>query len=424
MPPLTPTRAEIDDAIGKRIFILHQLELYGTANAENLLDHESDAIGNLITDRHEDSSSAVKSFRAGISDLLDLGRDLLDPHILDLGENLGEASTDPDDILVALSDDMVANSDTFESRDITHGSLTPDGGNTGNGFFARLILDKDGFSVEDVFPQTVEFECTEDNNTGADRGNESFAFNADPPGEDNLNLTGTGGSGEITVRSSDTSILTNSSFGDFDGAAAAPSDIVGWTPGIAGFTSFEIDEVNFFRQANNEEKGAALKFTATDTLTQKLTVSGESLEAEQPYLLSFRARRDVAPAASGTLIVSAGSRSVTVVFAAQVGYNVFNLLIDQNLFGENMYQDDFEVKLDWTRTAGDLLIDELIFQQIDEVEGTWPIIETGATLFQRGDKASYTDTSLDTGIRQKWFWRIYDYYAPHTTGAPTIPDPT
>ena len=226
----------------------------------------------------------------------------------------------------------------------------------------------------------------------------------------------------VPTRSADDSLLINPSFSDYSGTAAVPTEITGWTPGTIG--DFDIDTTNYYRAATLEATPAALVFTATDNISQALSVKGTTLDPFTPYYLQLAYNRQVNGDA-GTLEIHLGAQSSSVVLAAQTGWNILRLAIGTKNWFKNFNENSLDVNIIWTRTGGTgLLIDDVVFAPYTNYDGAWVCPVGGATPFLRRDIGTFTDT--ETGaIIARWIWRAFGRYLPGASGgAETEADPT
>ena len=99
------------------------------------------------------------------------------------------------------------------------------------------------------------------------------------------------------------------------------------------------------------------------------------------------------------------------------------LPLDRNLWYPKWMQDDVDVEITFTRTLGDILIDDLVIVPMDSFDGTWWIMVGGETPFLLDDVFTGTDTE-GGAVVQTHFARAFGMYLPsNNAGGETIADP-
>lgn len=310
-----------------------------------------------------------------------------------------------------------------QSRGFTYGSPAAAGANVGNGQIVRLTKDSYNFDIENCFVESKRARCLADQNTGTRRGEEIFELRGQTQARDDLERSGSGIIATLNSLTTDQSLLFNASWSQSGGTAAAPTSITNWTASATvSSTNFSFDSTNFFRAAPSDGTTSyALNVKSTTTLTQKLSLRGTVVRRDRPYLVALAWNRAVGTA-SGTLVIRMGSVSSTVVVSAQTGWNITLCpgTLGQADWYRNWQQDDPSIQIDWTRTAGSLLLDDVLF-----VEGTlfdstyyWAIPASVATWapWRYNDEFTWADSAIDSKI-QKWIWRAWNTYMPHSLGS-------
>jgi len=221
-------------------------------------------------------------------------------------------------------------------------------------------------------------------------------------------------------------ILRNASFQTLDGTVGSPTSIPNWTVGSL-IANFELDSTNYFRSSPEEHAAAvsyALKITATDTIRQKMSTLGKTLDPHTPYMSLLRYNRAVG-SASGTLVLRMGAETGTVAVSAQTGWNTLALAMDGDKWLRQFQEDDLDLMIDWTRTAGDLLVDDVLFGPMARFDNLWYFVAGGATHFLAEDQFTFTDALVGADAKiQAWLWRAYGVWLPSVTDTTeTISDP-
>ncbi|HUW15754.1 MAG TPA: hypothetical protein VMW94_01645 [Actinomycetes bacterium] len=307
-------------------------------------------------------------------------------------------------------------SDSVNSRGITYGSASAGGSNVGNGAIYRCTVDKYGEPYEACFLETKTFRCISDQQGvgGGTRHQERFLVTGAPVSQDQIVRAGSGGNTTIECASARNSLLGNSSFDSFQGTAAIPTSFSSWTINTIGNTA--ADGTNYYRTAggNTAPTPYALKMTGAVTVTQKLSVRNIQINPHRPTFCALRYNRSVGTG-TGILTLRMGSQNVAVadLSAAGAGWNLLQIPPDANAYLTNFDEDQIDIQIELSGSpSGYMLVDDLIFQQLQPIDGTYWIIVGGATPFQLDDSFTVADSATDASIVQKWLWRTYGEYLP------------
>lgn len=379
-----------------------------------------------------DLLAGINTFREGVNAaLVDGMTQILSARVRAVKPVISAPEDDIDDIIDRISDYMDTNSESVNSRNFTRGSWSAGGGNTGDGEVIRITTDSDGYAIENSFAQVITGTCVSNAMTGTTPGNEVFEFIGQEAADDALELEVSGfGSGEVQEligRRSGDSLVNNPSFNGFSGTIAVPTDITDWTV-TNDVGNLQIDQTNYFVEDDSEAgTPSSLQFDATETISQKLSVSGNSLEPDRPVLTQIAWNRTVG-SASGTLALHQGSVSTSVAVSAQSGWQTLRYTLGANSWPVNFDEDELtDIQVVWTRTGGTLLVDDLRFIQFgddDEIDGVPTMLLGGATRWRLDDTGTITDTEGGATV-QRWFWRIFNRYLPSDNGGTeTITDPS
>lgn len=325
------------------------------------------------------------------------------------------------------------NNQRFQSRVITFGSPATSGTVIGNGQILRLTKDSYNQDIEAVHIESKRALCVADYQNGTNRGNEVFQLVGQTPSRDDLQRSGSGAEAILVGKTTDDSLLFNASWTNFDGTAAAPTAITNWTAlTLAGAsltvnnTSFTFDATNYFRAAPTDGSTAyALNVKASCILRQKLSVRGTKLDPNKPYIVAVVWNRAVG-SGNGTLLIRMGGATTSVTIAAQTGWNVTVCPgMTQSAWYRQFAQDDMAIDIQWTRTSGDLLIDDVLFLEMTQFEGCFyaAIPASAATYipWRIQDTYTWTDNAPSDSKNQKWWWRAFGAYAPHSSGSSISP---
>lgn len=376
------------------------------ANAVKIIDDLRTAGGTLVTnlDTHDqalegdyaaEAGVQAKGLRSAVADAVLRGKSVIDQHLFDVATAIGSDATDPEVILSDLYKYMEDNNYVVKSRSMSYGSVSAGGSNVGTGTIYRLTSDQYGNKIESCHPTTTTVKCLQDQNSGTLVGREVFTIYQSNPALDILGLAGSGQRGELIAHAGN-EILQNASFQTLTGSAASPTDIPGWTSSVTvSSTNYTFDETNYFRKSPEEAASGAtpraLNVKATATLSQTMRTLGVSLSPSVPYVFGCRWNRQVG-SASGTLTLHLGDQTTAVSVAAQTGWQTLIVAMDLNVWLRQFNEDDLDVKLAWSRSGGDLLLDDVFFGPMTQYDGLWYFALGGATHFLRDDIFTFTDS--------------------------------
>jgi hypothetical protein len=104
--------------------------------------------------------------------------------------------------------------------------------------------------------------------------------------------------------------------------------------------------------------------------------------------------------------------------------------LGQACWYKNFAQTDLQVQIDWTRTSGTLLIDDVLLVPGTPFDGSWywaiPNSAASYTPHRVLDEFTWADNATaSTGKIQVWNWRAFNRYLPHSNGSSiTFSDPS
>lgn len=427
----SPTRAESEAQITAAVKILNRIHLNGNSQVK------ADVDAYIATPLEGDSVSPAiaRGIRANYAAVL--SADPLYPHILDLVQTtVGKDVRAINDLYDELFDDMITNSKTVNSRNLTYGAASAVTG-TGDWTVLRVTQDADGQPIESV-PVTAagvltRFTCVKDQGLGVRQGEEHFRVDLENPQLDMLDNEGFPEPPmTIPIVSPDGSSLQNPSFALFSGTAAAPTAITGWTSSVTvSGTNYSFDQTNIFARTPSEQsvldsKGssstdsgmpASLNVKVTATLSQNARVRGITFMRDRPYVFGVWYNRAVGSAA-GTLEIHLGAQSNSVVLAAQAGWNF--LWIGGSDTTKCWYEDfretDPDLKIVWTRTSGSLLLDYVVLFPMVAFPrrgGTFWGLRSGSTYaIEKDTLTANTSLAATDATNQKWFYLLHRRYLP------------
>lgn len=421
--------------------LLEESRKYGQVNSKNVLGMLDTLEQSMEGDYLDDFTSAAQALRASAATTVssNLAQALLLPILRQLCKSViqrGDLNSIPS-MMFEWYKYSIDNNQRVLSRRINFGSPAVSS-STGNGQILRLTKDAYNMDIESIHIEAKRALCVADYQNGTNRGNEVFQLVGQTPARDDLQRSGSGVEGILVGKTADDSLLFNAGWSQFGNTAASPDAITNWTSlTLAGAaltvdsTSYSFDSTNFFRAAPSDGSTSyAINLKASCILRQKLSVRGTKLDPNKPYLLAVVWNRAVG-SASGTLVLRMGSANVSVAVSAQTGWNV-TLVPGATLGQSNWYRqfgaDDMAIDIQWTRSGGSLLVDDVLLLEGTQYEGCfyWAIPASAATYipWKLNDVYTWADNAPNDSKIQKWLWRAGLGYLPASlSSAVTISDP-
>jgi hypothetical protein len=439
----TPTRAQLVTDLQNSVKILNETKKYGQDNATNLVGLYDTYVAAINTNFPGERTAGADVIRDGLSSLVAPSsvRAILDPVLRDWGKFI-DAPEDADAtaILARMYQYFVDNSETVNGRNLSFGTPSADGGNTGNGTIHRLTVDKNNYPIENVQTATSwTAKVIQDQNSGATKHQEVYEVVDSNPGRDELSISGGGVVARLNTTSPRTGKLGNASFTQRGGTDAAPTSLNNWrlldasdVAQTVSSTLISFDTSNIYLEALRDadtERALQLDSTSRIKVEQKLNVTSARIDRGVPHYLQIAWNRSV-NSASGTLALHMGSQSESVAVSAQSGWQILRITVGQKLWLEFMNQNNLDILIDWTPDSGGtgLLIDDVILAPMTRIGNHWYASVPGATPFLVDDKWTWTDAVTSGGsdsIIPYWLWRGYDAYLPsNNAGSETVADPS
>lgn len=347
---------------------------------------------------------------------------VLAPLILDYGQVINVPETNPTLVFGRLYQYYIDNSFAVQSRLINYGTVTAVGSPNGSGVFYRCTVDENGYPLEATTPDIKTLRCLADAQSGVAIGEEQFEVRGQSPNKDFLVIQGSGvftGVRGVSGRDSQ-NIISNPSFDSFGGTAASPNPITNWTPNVS-LSNFAIDQVNYYRSYQGVATPGALKILASDGVSQNINVSGNTFISTAPYFFAVAWNRQVYNCTGGTLTLTVGGISVSVVISAQTGWQILVIPIGKKSWFKNFNANTLAIQVAVSGlTGGALLVDDVIICPFQFIDGTWITPLGGSTLWLRYDKYQYQDQLFgNDSILQQWIgWRTYGSSFPSAISTP------
>lgn len=427
----SPTEAEVITQLKNAIKPFEELRKFCESNSPNWLGLEDTLQQSLESDYASEIAAQVDAARAGLNGVLSQAPQVVSPILRTWAQILASPDLAPDAtdqaILDRIYDRMITSGDRIASRVVTFGTPSAGGGNVGNGSIKRLTKDERNFDLEAIYLESKVAKCIRDSGSGTNKGKEVFQFRGKKANRDLLALSGSGGVLDIPAKNAEDSILQSPSFESYD-VAAAPTVISGWAS-LAGAlsTNYEIDTTNYYRGYGNDDSNThqSLKIKANDTIYQLARDFRQQLSPGIPMYAQLAYNR-LSTGADGTLEFHVGAISATkdLSTAGATGWEILSLAIGQNSWYKNLKENDLDIKIKLSGGATfGVRVDDVIVTPFTFFDGTWYCPMGAATPFLRDDVFTWSDSATDSVI-QRWLWRMFGRYLPHSTGGGiTIADP-
>ena len=436
---MTITNLEAQNNLKNQIAFLSSLE--GIVPTFETL--EADLVADGIGSRFVATHTQQQALRATLASLFLPG--YVSNFLLAQINEYAEAAGAPTDVslgsaFIYITDDMVANSHTVKSRELTYGTPTADGGNEGDGVILRLNVDHNGFPLEALSAETKIAEIVDDQKTsGATRHNEVMEIRGEPLSSLSLDIAAYTASGLIQrfrVFSETAGLLNNPSFSDADGTEDPDVEITDlegitdWLPTISGsldtdYENFEIDLVNYFR-SNDDATPASLRILANNAGVRQ-NLATLAFSPYVPYILTCVYNREEGSAIDDCKIkLTWGSKTFTsaAIPDTTTGWNRLTVPLDEDVYYINWKTDQPYIQVEVLDMAtGFMLIDEVLLAVPYYIDGGYYLPIGGAIPFALGDFYSWTDSAGADSKTQRYLSLTFGRSVPSTSGTETWTDP-
>lgn len=339
-----------------------------------------------------------------------------------------------DGILYALYESFANGSKTVKSRNMTRGSPSAGGSNSGNGSVVRLLKDRYDFAIEAGSPQVQHLTCIADEHTGGRRHGETFQIKGEALTRSAFPYSGQGGTGfnvnVLSINDSGGLPLANPGFEQYN---SSDGSFPGWsvTSAWANFAQLTGSVgTNTYKDVLPNSTPGALKFLASDSIYQTFSAQAARWQPFVPMYAQIAWQR--LASATGTLKLKIGGKEVTV--DVSTGTNgVWNVLRwpaatpDKYAWYKNWNAQDAQVKVTMSSLAtGTVVVDDLIIGPYNYYDGAWCALVGGPTPFLRDDVFTVADSGGADSIIQQWLERAFPgYYLPAVSnGSETWADPS
>lgn len=423
--------------LGKAVWILDIQDKFVSSATPNLEDAVADAVaaaegeryqpqGSVLSERFNAIANSVRS-SSSVQAFL---KPFLDEVSLAIGKPLSGFETQLED----LRDYCVANSKTIQQRTMSVGSVTADGGNTGNGSIICLSKDKNDNQIQSSTAETATIKVIAAQGSGVNRNAERLLYS----GENKP--TGSGLSVEFLARyDGEANKLQNPRFNSFFGTTKPTAGVPVSPTAVGNFSNWVMNDITKF-QANLDypyryPAGAAstaygLSFIGNGNVYQELTQAGRSFDKNKPYVPAIIAAKSAS--CDGELTLAWGSKSQTFTVSSTFGTNgqvyIVTPDVDKDFFYENWMSDAARFTLtlaSWT--TGKLHIIEAGLYTMEEINGLFYCPIGKETPWQVGDLFTQTISQSADGLNQRWLTersRVKSGLVLPYSGTPTEADPS
>lgn len=421
-----PSEAQVQSAISAGVAVHELLRIVGgtsTSNVLGLIDSYVSTLGTAQGDYTGPAASGMDVVRANYAGAVDSSSAWLGALLSEYALVRGFADTDPQLILRRLYQDFIDNSKRVQSRVFSFGSVSLGGSNVGGGTVNRLTKDENSLDIENTWAQTLTMRCIRDRNSGGVKHEEVFEIRGGEANRDNILIAGSGNVSTVKCLSARDSMayFQNPSFDLMSGSGTTKFD--GWT--ISGAAANFDQNTNYYRDYFGAPATSySLKQTADDTIAQAFSVNNSQFDPTVPMYVQIAWNREVGTASGGTITLTFGDQTATVSVGAGTGWQILRLGLTSKAWYKNFMGTAPTLSIGVSGlSSGYLLYDDIVVAPFQNFDGLWYAPVGNATPFIVNDTATFADTETGAKI-QRWLWRTYGLYLPHSTGTPvTWADP-
>jgi len=353
-------------------------------------------------------------------------KSLSDAVLSDLQLDLNCPSNRPGAIIPLLANYMTANGATVLQNTIANPTITPSGGNNGNGVLVCSNLSPLGVTDQRIQTEVVQLVCTNSQWSGGTAGSERFAITGWPTAQpQNYGLYGNGNGPTLQIQGTG-GIIGNGGFETWS-VANTPNN---WTVnnGTVG--------TNILQNTVHPHAGlSALELagdgsTTTINLSQVVAGSINSL-AVYAACVWIRISGTVTSGSNLAITIQGTGATTTTLFNADPStltttYQLFTVFFAASRTLGNGVPANYSMVINWTsaNAAGAsavILIDDIILQQSVTFGYTQYFLTRGSTDFAVGDNFNVNTTVSTSGAFQTYFAKLYQALLP-SSASPSIPD--
>ena len=305
-----------------------------------------------------------------------------------------------------------ANGHSIDARGFTYGSASAGGSNVGNGTIRRVTVDEYGVNLEGGHAETKTYRCDQDQQQRP-KHRERFTIEGATAEPDFLKVVGSSLVASIdALTSADSSQwLNNPTFSTFNGTQptagvestpTATTSVTGWVLGSTSLARVSLDVV--YRDLVTDSQKYSVRFTGNNSLTQTFNLQKRPTFARRrPYYVQVAIYKEAGT--TGNLTITCGSQSqVFALSGLSTGWNAVKLDLDKDLYHRNWTTNDatFAIALSSYGGSGSIYIDDVIFSEMQFVDGVWVALIGGSTPFKRGDYFTIADSVAGRGVLSYW----------------------
>jgi hypothetical protein len=418
-----PSASKMKAQIGAVIDIFQEIYRFGSVTSPNLVGLIDTLVQAYEGDHVPEISPLVSKIRSSIGTTISPSyvASILGPMFISYARVLGFRVNNAVEAIASIYYYYAENAEDVNGRAFSFGSPSADGGNVGTGLLRRLSVDSRNMPIEIGIADSFSAECDKDQGSGTDIHKEEFTVWTGSASIDGLERSGSNSSGRLVGLCADDSLLTNASFS----SGITAETVTGWEAFAGAFSTTTKDTTNYYRSANKSDSApAALNLAATISIRQYMNTVRWGYNPLVPYYMQIAYNRQVG-SGSGTLVIRNGAANTSVAVSAQTGWNIlFIPLTAANCFWRGFKENNLDVTIEWTRTAGDLLIDDVLLVPMSVIRGQWYALIGGATPFLQGDLFTWADTIAADSVIQYWIQYAFGMYLPSVAdGSETWADP-
>lgn len=439
----SPSYAELITQLKNLVRIADKVYQAGGITASNCYVDAMDTLTqSLENDFAAAMQSAVEQGAAQLSAVLTALQPAFDAWTLAMGKLVQEPSLDLDTIHRAIYRYFVTNSKSLQRRGITNGNVSAGANNTGNGTVYPLVVDSEGYTIEDKWGweastnYVTRIECVQDRFNGATPGAEVFRVRFADTGPNSRwpEIDPALGSGASTtavalVKDDADGCIRNSGFTGYVSGNTHPftnwflsggsTTYTGWAQYTASTNSYRPLKSSIFSSTGVRTYATlSMASTVANALLQYI----RNINPTIPYVIGVRFLGD--GSADGNMKLSVGNYGTTVLTATAAVSTSWQLLllhssVATQAWPERFMQPNLSVAIERdSHAAGTVYVDAVFCVPFDYFNGRWFKIIAGTTDFQRGstgtpndppDYFTFTDTCAGVGTKGSssyWYNRL------------------
>lgn len=314
-----------------------------------------------------------------------------------------------------LNEYMIANSDSFNSSNITHGSPSAGGSNVGNGNVYRLTVSENADELEALHFETKTATCLSDESSN-EKNRERWQIKGQRRFDSFGGVLEVAGSGvnQIirTISADETAAFVQNPYWlnptgtqPVTGTDAAPStttEITGWT--LSAAANFELTVDTTYTSSPAQSTARSLRFLGNGNITQQLNSTKKpNLDLYRPLFVGVPVYRESNCDGTFTQTIGGDAKATTVTGLSNAAWTFVTHDLDSGRYFKNY--NAANLSLTYTlgsRTTGSLLLGWPVIAYFSVVDGTFLVIVGGSTPFLVDDLFTIADSLGSRGIMKYW----------------------